>query len=172
MNGVNTGENMQDFPHHGNPPKPIPPPKESIGDILIYFSLFILLSILIFTPFFAVIDFHIEGTVTFVNGTFEDECNYWGGGHLQNSSNPLNWIQIDGERYIAREVDFDRFGDVGNSLIGKFQPGDNVQMRLFPYKTYNFWNDSPAMWATLYCLPMGIALWSIIIFRIRGGLTK
>jgi len=164
---------MNEFPHHGRSPKPLPKKTDwvEVGEILIYISFLIILMTLVFTPIFALVDNHIENSIEYVNGTFEEECNYWAGGGLQNSSNPLSWIKVDGNKYIAREVDLERFGDTGKSLIGDFQPGDHIEMELFPYKTYNFWHDSPGMWMIVFIFPAGIASWAFgyLSFRKRGG---
>ena len=136
-----------------------------------YIPVFIFSSILLFLPFFAIVDTHIENSITSVNGTFEQEC-YYGGKYISNSSDPWPWIRVDGEKYIAREVDIDRWGDVGASLIGRFEPGDQVSMDLFPYKTYNFWNDTPGWWMIMYCLPVGMVNFVFFHFRFRGGKAK
>lgn len=111
---------------------------------------------------FKIVDDHIESSVTHVNGTFEKECSYYSG-FISNSSDPWPWIQVDGKQYIARKVDFDRFGDVGDSLIGRFEKGDPVDMDLFPYRPYNTWNDTPTFWIILF---MPWLVMFALIFRI------
>ena len=138
----------------GNPihkPKPRPPPEPMPP---LHQSIFVLAFVLSIVPGFALADYWVESSVVHVEGTFEKECNYYTGGVISNGSEPMNWIQVDGEKYIAREVDFDRFGDTGDSLIGRFDKGDQVDMDLFPYEPYNLVWDGHLIFVLVLIFPL------------------
>lgn len=157
---------MYEEHQHGNPihkPKPSSPPKPISPLIL---SLMVLVPFMAFVPFFAVVDYYIEGSVVHVNGTVTDQW-YPYSGMISNSSDPISWIEVDGKRYVAREVDFDRFGDTGASLEGEYKKGDHLEMNLFPYRPYSTWNDTPAFWALLIMVPLFIEQFILMKFKFR-----
>lgn len=113
-------------------------------------ALAVLVITLAFAPLFAIVDHHIESSVVRVDGILTDQEFYGSPGLISNGSDPISWVEVDGKRYVASEVDFNRFGDRGDSLQGRYKVGDHIEMDLFPYRPYSTWNDIPAFWMLLF----------------------
>ena len=152
---------------HGNPihkPRPIPPSKP-----IPPFYLFVIVLVTMWStvPPFAIIDNYVEGSVEHVNGTVTD-FNYYGGtGGLQNDSDPISWIEVDGKKYVARDVKLEGFGDVGHSLRGDYKIGDPIERDLFPYRPYAFFNDTPGFMMLFVIFPMMLTLLMWTRWRLR-----
>lgn len=83
----------------------------------------------------------VEGSITHVNGTVTDRSFIVHTGSLSNGSDPLDRIEVDGEWYMAYEVDLDRWGDRGKSIARDYKVGDHIEMDLFPKSPFWIFRD-------------------------------
>ena len=121
--------------------------------LLILSVLLISLSIAVFSA----IDLYLEDQVEDVSGIVTGECRYGSAGLISNSSDPINWIEVDGDKYVWKRVNLDGIGDFDDSVLDEYEKGDPINETLMPYRPYAMYYDLPAF-TVLTFTPMAAGL--------------